>query len=75
VNDIDDFVALLRDDLGLDVTRADLDAEFDAVPGWDSVHLLQLLQLLERDTRHSLSLPEMLEAPNLARVYELAVRS
>lgn len=74
MNDIDDFLALLRDDLGLDVTRADLDTKFDAVPGWDSVHLLQLLQLLERDLSRNLSLPEMLEAPNLARVYELAVQ-
>ena len=71
MNDIDDFIALLRDEFGLQLTRADTELSFDALPGWDSVHLLQLLTLLEQTTGKSISLPEVLEASTLAHVYKL----
>lgn len=71
---ISDFVTLLRDDLGLALTDQDIGLELDLVAGWDSVHLLSLCTILERRTGRSLSLPDVLEAPTLERIYALAVR-
>jgi len=73
VNDIDDFVTLLRDEIGLPVTTEDILLGLDQVPGWDSMHLLTLLTLLERQTGRRIPLPAMLEAPTLERIYALAV--
>lgn len=73
MNDIDDFVTLLRDEIGLPVTTEDILLGLDQVPGWDSMHLLTLLTLLERQTGRRIPLPAMLEAPTLERIYALAV--
>jgi acyl carrier protein len=70
---IDDFVSLIRDELGLEVTAADIDKGFDELPGWDSVYLLWLLTALERETCRQVSMPDVLEAGNLAQLYALAV--
>jgi len=75
VNSIDDFLILLQDDLGLPVTGADVGAGLDRVPGWDSVHLLSLLTLLERTTGRALPLADALEAGSLEEIYALAVTS
>lgn len=66
---VDDFVALVRDELGLSVQTADLDRSLDTVAGWDSVHLLTLCSALERATGKRISLPAVLEADSLAGVY------
>jgi acyl carrier protein len=71
VNTADEFVDLLRDELGLTVTAADLEVGFDELPGWDSLHLLWLLTLVERRTGRVVSLPEVLEAANLRDLYAL----
>lgn len=71
---IDDFIALVQDEVGLAVTAQHASLHFDQVPGWDSVHLLSLLTALERKTGRSISLPEILEASNLADIYSLALR-
>ncbi|GHH88411.1 hypothetical protein GCM10018793_67980 [Streptomyces sulfonofaciens] len=69
----DDFVALLREDMGLPVTAEDTGLSLDQVPGWDSVHLLSLLTLLERRTGRSLPLADVLEAGSLKDIHALAV--
>ncbi|MFI0724639.1 acyl carrier protein [Streptomyces sp. NPDC021224] len=71
MNTLDDFVTLLRDELGLDVTKEDVGLPFDRVPGWDSVHMLSLVVILERETSRRIALPDLLEAPSLERVYDL----
>ena len=71
--DIEDFVALLRDELGMDVTAADVGKGFDELPDWDSAHLLWLLTALEREVGGRMSLPELLEAGSLKEIYALAV--
>ncbi|MBW4717861.1 acyl carrier protein [Saccharothrix obliqua] len=71
---IDEFLRILRDDLGLYLSDTDVDLELRDVAGWDSVHLLSLCTLLERRTGRELSLPEVLTAPTLASIYHLAVR-
>lgn len=70
---VGDFVAIVRDDLGLPVTEEDIGLALDRVAGWDSVHLLSLCTILERATGRPLSLPDVLQAPTLARIYALAV--
>jgi hypothetical protein len=71
VKDIDDFVTLLRDGLGLPLAAEDVDLSLDEVPGWDSVHLLWLLTAMEETTGRRVALPEVLEAPSLASIYAL----
>ncbi|MFK8844885.1 acyl carrier protein [Streptomyces sp. Ac-502] len=73
MNSLDDFVTLIRDDLGLDVDMTDVDRPLDQVAGWDSLHLIALLTRLEHSTGHSLSLPAALEASSLRGLYDVAV--
>ncbi|MFF1612749.1 phosphopantetheine-binding protein [Amycolatopsis sp. NPDC058278] len=73
MNSLDEFVTLVRDEIGLALTAGDVTVEFDRLPGWDSVLLLRLVTLLERETGRGISFPDVLEAPNLARIYDLAV--
>ncbi|MEU4173856.1 phosphopantetheine-binding protein [Streptomyces sp. NPDC026589] len=73
MNSIDDFVQLLRDELGLYITREDIASTFDQIDGWDSVHLLTLLTHLERLTGRRINLPDALEAPTLEELYTVAV--
>jgi acyl carrier protein len=73
VNDIEDFVALIRDEIGLALTAQDAALDLDRVAGWDSVHLLSLLAVLERETGRRIPMPAVLEAPNLRAIYALAV--
>lgn len=71
MDSIDDFVTLLRDELGLPVTREDLAASLDDLPGWDSVHLLSLVALLERETQRPVPMSDLFEAESLEHVYRL----
>ncbi|WP_066363836.1 acyl carrier protein [Herbidospora mongoliensis] len=72
---VEEYVALLRDQLALPVTEEDLGRSLDTVDAWDSVHLLTLCTLLERETGRPLPFARVLEAPSLAAVYELATTS
>jgi acyl carrier protein len=72
MNDVEDFLTLLRDELGMAVTRDDLDRHLDQVPDWDSAHLVELVTLLERETGHSVPVPDMLSATSLGEIYRLA---
>ncbi len=73
MNTIDDFIALVRDELGLPVSVADAGQRLDQLPGWDSVHLLWLLTIMERATGRGLPLPDVLEAASLREIYALVV--
>jgi acyl carrier protein len=73
VNDIDDFLTLIQDELGLPIGVEDLSRTLDAVPGWDSVHLLSLLTLLEHRTGRRVPVAGLLEAPSLERIYALVM--
>ncbi|MGA4848556.1 phosphopantetheine-binding protein [Streptomyces sp. G5(2025)] len=68
----DEFLELLDEELSLSVTREDLARDIDTLPGWDSLHVLRLLAVLENATGRSLALTELLEARTLGRVLELA---
>jgi hypothetical protein len=73
VDTIDDFLTLLRDELGLAVTDEEAGLSLDRVVGWDSVHLLSILSILELRTGRTVPLADMLEAGSLIEIYELAV--
>ncbi|MFV2176862.1 acyl carrier protein [Actinomadura sp. LOL_016] len=70
---IDDFVALVRDHLGLPVTAKDAERTLDQIPGWDSMYLLWLLTTIERETGRSVPLPDLLQASSLHEMYLLVV--
>jgi acyl carrier protein len=72
---IEEFVTLVRDELGLPVTAGDLGRQLDELPGWDSVHLLSLAALLERETGRTLPMADLFEAPTLERMYGLVAAS
>lgn len=73
MNNIDDFIAILRDELGLRIDTQHAGLKLDQVADWDSVHLLSLLTILERRTGHNLRLADMLEAATLEEIYAVAV--
>jgi acyl carrier protein len=70
---IEEFVAVVRDEIGLPVTVDDAGRPLDDLPGWDSVHLLSLLTAIERRTGRGVSLPDVLEARSLEGVYAVVV--
>jgi len=73
VTDIDEFIELVADQLGLAITPGDAGLDLHELPGWDSVYLLRLLVVIERRAGRQLSLPDLLDAPNLESIYRLAV--
>lgn len=70
---IEEFLTLVHDEVGLPLTTADAELSFDRLPDWDSVHLLSLLNTLERTMGRPVSLPDILEADTLRGVYEVVV--
>ena len=73
MNSLADLAALIRDQMGIPVTEADMTCSLTQLPGWDSVHLLWLHTVLEHATGRQILMPDLLEAPDLASIYELAV--
>ncbi len=71
---VEDFVAVLQDELGLPVTAADLGRDLDQVEDWNSLHLLSLLTVVERRTGRSVSLPDVLTATTLNDIYAVVAR-
>ncbi|MER5494284.1 acyl carrier protein [Streptomyces sp. NPDC002454] len=71
MNDLDDFLTLLHDELGLRVTPEDTDRALTELTGWDSLHLLRLVTALEARTGRSISVIDLFEAPDLRRIYQL----
>ena len=71
---IDEFLAILRDQVGVDASGDDLDRALHELDGWDSVHLLSLLTIVERASGRPLSLPAALEATTLHELYAVAAR-
>jgi acyl carrier protein len=73
VNSIEEFVAIVRDEIGLAVTADDIGRSLDELPGWDSVHLLTLSLAMERSTGRRIRMPDVLQAETLQQLYTVAV--
>lgn len=65
------FLDAVRDGLGLDLTEEQAAADFDLLPDWDSVHLLRLVMLLERETGRSVPVSRVLQARSLREIHSL----
>ncbi|MEO3808650.1 hypothetical protein ABGB17_06585 [Sphaerisporangium sp. B11E5] len=72
MNTIEEFIALVSDELSLPLTVADAGRELDDIPGWDSLHLLWLVTVLEARTGRNISVIDLLDAPDLRSIYRLA---
>ncbi|QEU95745.1 phosphopantetheine-binding protein [Streptomyces kanamyceticus] len=73
MQDLDDFVFLVSSEIGIPVTRDNVGASFDELPRWDSMLMLALLVMLERETQRRIAVPDALESTSLLDLYELAV--
>ncbi|QKV90558.1 acyl carrier protein [Streptomyces sp. NA02950] len=71
MKDLEEFIALIREEIGLLVTVEDAERGLHDLPGWDSVHLLWLVTALEEWAGRSVSVIDLLEAPSLASIYGL----
>ncbi|MFG2648278.1 acyl carrier protein [Streptomyces sp. NPDC048436] len=69
----DDYLGILRDLVGFPVTPEELGTPFDQLNGWDSVHLLKLVTVIERETQVRLPVTRVLEARSLNEVFGMAV--
>lgn len=68
-----EFLQLVRDELSLPVTSTgDLDADLDAVAGWDSIHVLRLVTAMERRTGHRVPVGALLIERTLRGIYRRA---
>lgn len=71
MNSLDDFIALVREEFDLPLTAEDAGRELHELPGWDSIHLLRLVTVLEDRAGRSISVIDLLEAPTLESIYGL----
>jgi acyl carrier protein len=71
---IDDFVRLVRDELGMPLEEYQISADLDQLPEWDSLYLLKLVTALEQAAGRSLPVGKLLEARSLGEIYQLAAR-
>lgn len=69
---IDDFVRLVRDELGMPLEDHQVSSDLDQLPEWDSLYLLKLVTVLEQATGRSLPVGRLLEARSLGEIYRLA---
>jgi acyl carrier protein len=69
--DLPGFLGVLRDELGLDLTEEQAAADFDLLPEWDSVHLLRLVMLLERETGRNVPVSSVLQARSMREIHAL----
>jgi acyl carrier protein len=68
---LDDFLGVIRAELGLDLGVRDVDTELVNIPDWDSVYLLRLVTLLEERTGRRVSVRAVLEARSLGQIHAL----
>lgn len=73
IGEIGGLVELVRTELGVPVSVDDVDRELADLPGWDSMHVLWLVTLIEERTGRSVSVIDLLEAPTLAHIHGLMV--
>ena len=69
---LDEFLTLVHEEIGLDVSQEDARRPLTDLGGWDSVHLLALLRAVEQSTGAAISLPDVLEAGTLEGVHAAA---
>lgn len=66
-----DFIRIVRDELDLPLANADLERDFDQVVHWDSLHMVRLVSVLERETGRRLPVGRLLVQRSLRDIYTL----
>lgn len=74
VDTLDGFLALLKDELGLEATPDEAGRSLADLPRWDSLYLLRVVALMEDETGRRLSLAPLLQARTLAEIHAVVVR-
>jgi hypothetical protein len=69
MNSVAELIVLIQNELGITVAADDAGRSLDEIPGWDSVHLLWLVTVVERLTGRSVSFPDLLEARDIEGLY------
>ncbi|MBQ0888907.1 acyl carrier protein [Streptomyces sp. RM72] len=66
----EEFIHLVRDELDLPLGIDDLDADFDRVVSWDSMHMIRLVGAVERQTGARVPVGKLLADRSLSAIYE-----
>lgn len=66
----EDFIHLVRDELDLPLGIDDLEADFDHVVSWDSMHMIRLVAAVERQTGNRVPVGKLLADRSLSAIYE-----
>ncbi|MEU1045330.1 phosphopantetheine-binding protein [Streptomyces sp. NPDC005897] len=66
----EEFIHLVRDELDLPLGIDDLDADFDRVVSWDSMHMIRLVGAVERQTGTRVAVGKLLADRSLSAIYE-----
>ncbi|MGW2640787.1 acyl carrier protein [Streptomyces sp. NPDC001348] len=74
VDTLDGFLALLKDELGLEATPDEAGRSLADLPRWDSLYLLRVVALVEDETGRRLSLAPVLQARTLAEIHAVVVQ-
>ncbi|CAM5644614.1 acyl carrier protein [Streptomyces atroolivaceus] len=72
---LDDFLSLVHSETGLSLTPSTVGADFDELPGWDSLLLLTLLTAIERETGRRVPMAQVLESTSLRDIYALTAQT
>ncbi|WP_034090046.1 acyl carrier protein [Streptacidiphilus albus] len=65
------FIQLVRDELALPLADTDLEADFDRVVSWDSLHVLRLVTAVEKETGKRVPVGKVLAERSLRGIYNL----
>jgi acyl carrier protein len=71
IDDLSGFLRLLRTELGLELSDRDAYTDLADVDGWDSLHLLRLVSLLEDETGRRVPVRAVLEARTFQQIHAL----
>ncbi|MFD4753515.1 acyl carrier protein [Streptomyces sp. NPDC058426] len=69
------FLDIVRDELGLPLTKLELGTDFDQLLHWESLHVLRLVMALERETGHRIPVSRLLTEQSLEGVYQRVIES
>jgi acyl carrier protein len=64
------FIGIIRDELALPLAGGDLDSDLDQVVSWDSMHVLRLVSVIERQTGTRVPIGKLLAERSLRGIYE-----
>jgi acyl carrier protein len=64
-----DFIRVVRDELALPLSDADLQTDLDQVVHWQSVQIVRLVVALEKETGRRVPVSRLMEQRTLAGMY------